>query len=524
MKHQIKFSVAPNNSEIAGEWRRGLSSTSGIAIKPVFSTKLEHLSKDLLARATLENFKGAVGQTILSATTRGGGKLQSQLVFGLGESEKFDIKVWREALIGAFKKAATLRSETVFLIITNDLFRALQVDTLGNLHDLTEIGQVTATTIEMVLYQPNSYKTKAGGLKDKTRINSVCVFAEDLTDDDNAELWSGIQAGAILGTSVNLARDTANEPANICTPTFLERLAYTVAKESNYAIRVEVFYRDRCEALGMNCFMAVAQGTNEAPKFIVLDYHPKGLPADAPILGLVGKGITLDTGGVNLKDAGGMRDMKYDMCGAADVIASMRAIALLELPVHVMGFCPATENKTGPDAFMPGDIFTALCGKTVEIDNTDAEGRLILIDAIAYAIKVAGVSKIVDFATLTGAVIVALGDVFAGVVSNNKEWCNTFMTAADTAGESMWQLPTHPDFKKQNESKIADLKNTGGKGGGSITAGMFVMEAAGDVPIVHCDIAGVANRGRATGADPEGATGFGVLTTVELAKLFGASA
>jgi leucyl aminopeptidase len=232
----------------------------------------------------------------------------------------------------------------------------------------------------------------------------------------------------------------------------------------------------------------------------------------------VGKSITFDAGGVDIKPADGMRDMKYDMCGGADVLAVMRAIAAMGLPVHVKAFMAATENMTGGSAYKPGDVYVSLDGKSYEIDNTDAEGRLTLVDAIAYARIHGGVSKIIDYATLTGAVLIALGDTAAGVVTNNQEWCDTYLAAAKTAGEKVHQFPIYDEYREQNKSDIADLKNTGGRLAGSITAGLFVLSAAGDIPCVHVDIAGTSFRNRPVGADPKGGTGFGVLTLVSLVE------
>jgi leucyl aminopeptidase len=388
----------------------------------------------------------------------------------------------------------------------------------GTPSNLREIGRVTAETIAMVLYRPNHYKTEAGGFKAEPRISAVKVSCGSLCDADSAELKRGLDEGAYIAASVNLARDTANEPANKMTPSILAELARKVASESGGTITCEVLEDFQCEALGMNAFLAVSKGSAERPKLIVLDYAPVNCKAGGPVLGYVGKSVTFDSGGLDIKPADGMRDMKYDMCGGADVIAAMRAIAHLGLPIRVKAFMAATENMTGPKAYRPGDVYVGLDGKSYEIDNTDAEGRLTLVDAIAYARKHGGVTHIVDYATLTGAVLVTLGDIAAGVFTNNQDWADKYLAAAKAQDERVFQMPLFDEFKELNKSKIADLKNSGGRFGGSSTAALFVLSAAGDTPTVHVDIAGVAFRSRETGMDPAGGTGFGVRTLVQLAS------
>lgn len=516
MTHKITFTQAVPNSAKTASADHSLANEVTLEIKPVFADSLV-LTSSLKAKASLEGFKADAGQTFVSSTVRAG-KATNQLLVGLGELGADGVlkkDTWLEALIAAFKKAAGLSATTVTLTISRTIFFAFESQSLE------EIGQVIAITAEQVLYQPNHFKTQKGGYKTKPRIENVCINAVNLGAVAIKRLMNGIEAGAKIGAAINMARDTANLPANKCTPCDMAELAYWVAKESYGTLETKSFGPEFCDSAGMNAFVAVAKGSDEPLRFITMDYHPEGLPDDAPILGLVGKSVTFDAGGVDIKPADGMRDMKYDMCGGADVIAAMWAISQLKLPVRVRAYCAATENMTNGLAYKPGDVYVGLDGRSYEIDNTDAEGRLTLVDAIAWAVKEGKVSKIVDYATLTGAVLIALGDSVAGVVTNNQEWCDEYLAAAKATGEWVHQFPIHPDYKKQNESKIADLKNTGGRLAGSITAGLFVISAAGDVPIVHVDIAGTGFRSRATGADPEGGTGFGVMTLIELAKRFG---
>lgn len=513
MTHKITFSQFTSKAAVEGSI--DLSGSVTLVIEPVFAESLLR-NKALSAQSSLEGFKGEVGQTILSSTLSSD-KVVHKLVVGLGELGADGTLLcadWREALIAAFKKAATYSATTVILTLSRSMLLAYEGEAVG------EFGKVIGTTVEQVLYQPNHFKTEKHGYKAKPRIENVIVKANNISANASRRLMKGIEVGATIGTAINMARDTANMPANKCRPCDMSQLAFDIAAQSNGTITTQSYSRKYCESAGMNAFVAVAKGSDEPLEFIIMDYHPAGIPDDAPILALVGKSVTFDAGGLDIKPADGMRDMKYDMCGGADVIATMWAIAQLKLPVHVRAYCAATENMINGVSFRPGDVYVGLDKRSYEIDNTDAEGRLTLVDAIAYAVKYDKVSKIVDYATLTGAVLIALGDSVAGVVTNNQEWCDQYLAAAKATGEWVHQFPVHPDYKKQNESKIADLKNTGGRLAGSITAGLFVISAAGDVPIVHVDIAGTAFRSRATGADPEGGTGFGVMTLIELATRF----
>ncbi|MDZ4833949.1 MAG: aminopeptidase, partial [Candidatus Melainabacteria bacterium] len=298
---------------------------------------------------------------------------------------------------------------------------------------------------------------------------------------------------------------------------YMAELAMQVAAESGGTIITTVLERDECAALGMNAFLAVAKGSKVPPKFIIMDYAPAQCSPNGPVLGLVGKSVTFDSGGLDIKPADGMRDMKYDMCGGADVIAAMRAIARLGLPIRVKAYCAATENMTGDEAYRPGDVYTSIDGRSYEIDNTDAEGRLTLVDAISYARIHGKVTHLVDYATLTGAILVALGDITAGVFSNNQAFADQYLAAAGSMGEDAFQMPTSEKYKALNKSTIADMKNAGGRFAGSITAALFVLSAARDLPAIHVDIAGVSFRGKEVDADPAGGTGWGVRTLVALA-------
>lgn len=301
----------------------------------------------------------------------------------------------------------------------------------------------------------------------------------------SAEL-KALDEGRIIAESANFTRDLVNEPSNLMTPAILAERAEEMARD--FGLESKTLGPEEIRALKMNAFWAVAQGSGEPPRLIVLRYTPPDAP-DAPVIGLVGKGITFDTGGISIKPAASMDEMKTDMAGGAAMLGVMRAVAQLKPNVRMIAIVPATENMPGGKAFKPGDVITAMSGKTIEILNTDAEGRLVLADALHYA-KQQGATALIDAATLTGAVTIALGNITTGVFSNNKEWANRVLASAAATGERMWELPVDEDYRDQYKSSIADIANTGGRYGGAITAAMFVGEFAGDTPWVHLDIAG----------------------------------
>jgi leucyl aminopeptidase len=304
---------------------------------------------------------------------------------------------------------------------------------------------------------------------------------------DAAEIERGIARGIAVGEAVNLARRLAVTPANDMTPTRLAEEAEKVAQATGLAI--DVLDEARARREGMGSFLSVAQGSVQPPKFIVLRYN--GDPSSKDLLALVGKGITFDTGGISIKPAERMEDMKYDMSGGAAVIAAMSAIAALKPKLNVVGIVPATENMPGGKATKPGDIFTAMNGKTIEVINTDAEGRLILADALCYANKL-GATRIVDAATLTGACVIALGHASSAAVTNDERFGAEFLAAAKPTGERYWQMPYYEDYTTAMKSDIADLKNTGGRPAGTLTAAAFLREFVGTTPWIHLDIAGTA--------------------------------
>jgi len=326
-------------------------------------------------------------------------------------------------------------------------------------------------------------------------------------------LQSALNRGQIIADGQNLTRDLVNEPANKLTPRDLAEAAKKMAVE--VGLECEVLDQEAMAALGMGALLGVAQGSTNPPFLIVLKYRPPSPKADSH-LALVGKGVTFDTGGISIKPSDGMEKMKYDMAGAAAVVGAMRAIAQLKPPIPVTGYVPTVENMVNGNAQRPGDIVTSLSGKTIEVLNTDAEGRLILADAITYANR-NGATHIVDAATLTGAIGIALGHYNIGAFTNNDEFLQRFLKAARGAGEKTWQLPLDEEYKEYLKSAFADLPNIGGRYGGSITAAWFLREFADPTPWVHLDIASTAWLDDAKSWLSKGPTGVAVRSFVELA-------
>jgi leucyl aminopeptidase len=330
---------------------------------------------------------------------------------------------------------------------------------------------------------------------------------------ETPENRSALERAAVAAEAQNFARELINEPANRMTPTELVTRTRKVAEETG--LEFEVLDQDRMRTLGMGALLGVAQGSDEPPALIVLRYRPAG-GAASPHLGLVGKAVTFDTGGISIKPADGMEKMKYDMAGGASMIAVVRALSRLKPGVAVTAYVPAVENMPGSRAQRPGDIVKTMAGKTVEVINTDAEGRLILADAIAYA-RQQGCTHLVDAATLTGAIVVALGYTNVGVFGNDQGWLDQVLSSARECGEKMWPMPLDDDYKEQLKSIIADLPNVGTRWGGAVTAAMFLKEFADPTPWVHLDIAGTAWLEEAKPYLPKGPTGVAVRTLIDLA-------
>src|SRR3984957_7261639 len=337
-----------------------------------------------------------------------------------------------------------------------------------------------------------------------------------LTTGDKSALEKTANEAQVIGDSQNFTRDLVNEPSNRMTPTILADRAKKMCEE--VGLKCEVYGADKIKEMKMGAFWSVAQGSDEPPALIVMTYEPAGAPAK-PVLGLVGKGITFDTGGISSKPADGMEKMKYDMAGGATMNGAMRPVALLKPKVKVIGIVCATENMPSGTAQKPGDVQIAMSGKSIEIINTDAEGRLVLADGLFYARQL-GCTHLVDAATLTGAVVVALGYNNAGIFANDDDMYSRFHSANEKAGEKMWRMPLDDEYKEQIRSSIADIVNSGGRWGGAITAAMFLKEFAEDTPWIHLDIAGTAWMEDQKPWIAKGPSGIALRSLVEFVRSF----
>ncbi|MFC1964907.1 leucyl aminopeptidase [Chloroflexota bacterium] len=331
------------------------------------------------------------------------------------------------------------------------------------------------------------------------------------SDEVKTLLEQGYTRGKILAEAANLARDMVNEPSNYMTPSHMSEIALRLGK--SYGLEVDILEREQMAELGMGALLGVAQGSRQPPKFIVLQY--RGSDSSGIDIALVGKGITFDSGGISIKPSEGMSDMKRDMAGGAAVMAAASVIAQLKPELNVTAIVPATENMPGGNALKPGDILTSMNGKTIEVANTDAEGRLILADALGYAKKLEA-KFIIDVATLTGACMVALGDICTGAFGNNQELMDKVIAAGNETGEYIWQMPMYDEYREKIKSDVADIKNIGNRYAGAITAAKFLAEFIDDTPWVHLDIAGTSENEKERAYLVKGATGVPVRTLVNL--------
>ena len=380
--------------------------------------------------------------------------------------------------------------------------RTIAVDLAGLAGDVEAASAAAAEAVVLANFNH-------GHLKTAEPLPSIREVSILIADGQRAAL----ERGLVVGEATNAARLLANEPGNVLTPRALVERAADLAAEPG--VQAEILGPEKIEALGMGLLMGVARGSAQPARLLCLTYTPPG-GATGPVLGLVGKGITFDTGGISIKPAEGMDRMKDDMAGGAAVVAAVRAIARLGVARRVVAVVPATENMPGGNAFKPGDVIRGASGITVEINNTDAEGRLILGDGLWYA-KQRGATHLVDVATLTGACVVALGKVTTGLFGTPPAWTQALKQAAGRAGEAVWELPIGPEYRELLKSDVADIVNSGGRAGGAITAAMFLREFVGDTPWAHLDIAGTAWIDDAKPWATKGASGVMVRTLVELA-------
>ncbi|MDT7542288.1 MAG: leucyl aminopeptidase [Acidobacteriota bacterium] len=454
-----------------------------------------------------EEMKGKEGETayIVIGEGREGLKARRLLLVGVGERDGYGL-----SQVSQFAGAAVRA------------LRARNVKTVGLVVRATEGKDESAASAAvegaiMGLFEPDKYRTVE---KEERTVERLVVIAQGA---DESTIKRGAERGRIVGESVNFTRDLANEPGAYMTPTIMAERAQQLAEE--FGLEVDVLDQERMEHLGMGSLLSVARGSEEPPALIILKYTPEGggggygiatgnAPGDGKeLLAFVGKGVTFDSGGISIKPGENMELMKYDMTGGATVMGVMRAVAQLKPSMSLLGVVPATENLPSGKATKPGDVVRAMSGKTIEIINTDAEGRLILADAIAYAKKL-GATRIVDLATLTGAVSIALGDVNTAVLGTDQELIDEVIESGREVGEKIWQLPLDKEYTRQIKSDIADIKNVGGRKAGTITAAAFLKEFADGISWAHLDIAGTAWGDDAKPFRAKGPTGVCVRTLI----------
>ncbi|MCL5102798.1 MAG: leucyl aminopeptidase [Armatimonadetes bacterium] len=440
-----------------------------------------------------EEFEGSIGQTaVLAACANIPAK--KVLLVGLGKREEFGIQAIMRAAASAGRKCRSLRARTVSSILHG-----------AGVAGMPPYDCAKATILGTILGTYEYTRLKTENVKPNTidQFNIVELSAEKM---DSIE--RGTRLAETLGDAIVFARDLGNEPSNVVTPSYLAELAQEIARDNGMQCRV----RDRAEIeeAGMGLIAAVARGSAVEPRFIEIRYES---PGASKTVAIIGKGVTFDSGGYSLKPHDSMYGMKDDMSGAADVLATMRAIGKLKPKVNVVALIPSVENMIGGRAIHPGDVFKSYSGKTVEINNTDAEGRLILADAIAYA-RHADVDEIVDLATLTGACVVALGREIAGIFGNNDSLAESLLESGESCGEKMWRLPLHAGYKEHLKSDVADLKNTGPREAAAINGALFLESFVGDTPWAHIDLSS-ATIDKDADLAKKGSTGMGTGTLIE---------
>ena len=451
----------------------------------------------------LGDFKGKEGTNAVVYGNNNTGAKRILLV-GLGEKKKATIDTIRNAAANAAKTSVELKAKTMSL--------ALHA-AFGRQFDLSAMGRALAEGAYFGSYRYDEFITE----NENGRLGSLTV---ELIDPDPAkikELKKGLSTGNAIGKAQSYARTLANRPANVITPVRIAAAAKELARNSK-RLSCTVFGEKQMTAKGMGGVLAVGSGSQNKPRFIILKYSPPGKAADnTPTVALVGKAITFDSGGISIKPSANMDEMKLDKTGGIAVLGAMKAISELAPPVNVLGIVPSAENMPSGTSYRPGDIINTFSGKTVEVQNTDAEGRMILCDGINYAVR-QKCDIIIDIATLTGACVVALGKYMAGLMGNDEGLIKELQKASEVCGEKVWPMPSGEEYAKEMKSKIADLKNIGSRWGGACTAAAFLGQFAGETKWAHLDIAGVWNFDKATEFTSEGASAFGVrlLTTYVL--------
>jgi len=488
----------------------GRGDIAGCAAKAIIVTLCEGTAPSGATAAVDQALGGAISQLVKEGEVRGKaneltlvhtlGRIPSPrvLVLGLGKAQEFDLDKLRNAIAVAARHLRSHGADSVATVAHGAGSRGL---------DPEACAQAIAEGVVLGLYTFQRHKKKD---EDEREIGELILVEREAAK--LRALRRGVERGRILAEATNWARDLANEPANYLTPTVMAERAKAVAAERG--LECQVLERKEIEKLGMGALLGVAQGSHQPPRFIILHY--RGGKEGAAPLGLVGKGITFDTGGISIKPSPGMAAMKSDMAGGAAVIAALSAIARLKPKINVTALVPATENMPGGGAQKPGDVVRAMNGKSIEVVNTDAEGRLILADALSYARRL-GLSPVVDVATLTGAIVTALGRAMMGAMTNNEALLDRLREASAASGEKLWQLPLLEEYKEHIKSEVADIRNVGNREAGSITGALFLQEFIEDTPWIHLDIAGVDHVEQEKGVLVKGSSGIPVRTLVNLA-------
>lgn len=460
-----------------------IATGTGATPLPTLLTTSDAISDAAAQFLASGEFKAATGETLLLHRP-GGLTAERLLVVGLGKVRDLAPLELRSGAGTAIRLARKHSFTTIAIAFPQD--HALSDEHLETLGCFAT-SRAIVEGAQLADYDPDTYRSDR---KDRSMqlIDILATETEKVTQD---ELRRGFAEGEIFAAAQNFTRTLVNEPGNILTPTELGKR--TAAMCAGAGLSCEVHSTAKLKELGMGAFLGVAQGSAQPPALIVMRYEPAVAPhASAPVVALVGKGITFDTGGISIKPADGMDKMKYDMAGAGAMIGAMQAIAALKPSIRVLSIICSAENMPSSTAYKPGDVLTAMSGKTIEVMNTDAEGRLVLADGLHYARQL-GATHLIDAATLTGACVVALGKLNAGLFSNDEVTCGLFQNAAHTADEKFWRLPCTDDYRELIKSQIADIMNTGvDRWGGAITAAMFLKEFVGDTPWIHLDIAGQA--------------------------------
>ena len=465
--------------------------------KPLFSKEIQNLSRKMAVRvsaAEIGDFKGKEGESCVVYGQRGSHNHRFVIV-GLGECKSLSLEQYRRAAAIAARRARSLKAKTLAI------FLPAAVGQFGEtVHALVEGAFLS-------LYMFDKYISKKADETPNVESISICT-------DNPSKLRQGrsaVRKALIISQATALARDLGNAPGNEIYPQTLAEAARHSAERSGY--RATILDQQEIQDLAMGGVLGVSQGSTHPPRFLILEYGP---PAKRPIV-LVGKGVTFDSGGISIKPSAGMAEMKMDMSGAAAVIGTFEAVAQLKLPVHIIGLIPAVENLPSGSSIRPGDVLRHYNDMTSEVDNTDAEGRLILADALAYA-DTFKPQAVIDLATLTGAVVVALGHHATGMMGNDRGLMKKLETAGAATYERVWELPLFDEYEKQIKSDIADVKNTGGRWAGAITGGLFLKKFIGKYPWVHLDIAGTAILEESGNYTSKGASGVGVRLLTELLR------